>query len=406
MVAIRPDGSARSARRLLSHRACRPDGLRQAHQYAGAVVRLPQSPNIFCLSSRRCWASRDSVAVGRASSRPRPIGSPVSSQKPYSPASMRASDCEIFFSSLRSRSRVRNSSACSSSIVARSAGIGDDRCVLAQVLRRLAGVGQQVVLQSLQRGAEVVDLLVVHVFAVGHRQQFGLASGRGRPWPSRRWPAWDRISALLRAVDLHLASSAASEAAAARSGRRSARSAPASAPGRHTPPAPWRWPCSWRRRSSASAPAPGSRAPAAWALRQRRSGAWGPASWQRRVRPAWQRLAVPSCAAAPRSWQCPCPSHPPSRAPRSWARCSWPGSSRHSWLDPSRAHRAWAPAGLRGRQRLPGCRCGTPPLGRCRGSLRTRAGLRRRRPAVFGWRAGPLRGGSGSFGRCAGPLGG
>ena len=44
--------------------------------------RRPQSPNIFCLSSRRCWASRDSVAVGRAISRPNPIGSPVSSQKP------------------------------------------------------------------------------------------------------------------------------------------------------------------------------------------------------------------------------------------------------------------------------------------------------------------------------------
>src|SRR5512138_1453516 len=37
---------------------------------------------------------------------------------------MRASDCEIFFSSLRSRSRVRSSSACSSSMVARSAGSG------------------------------------------------------------------------------------------------------------------------------------------------------------------------------------------------------------------------------------------------------------------------------------------
>mmetsp|Transcript_5838 Transcript_5838/g.22817 ORF Transcript_5838/g.22817 Transcript_5838/m.22817 type:complete len:679 (-) Transcript_5838:6880-8916(-) len=41
-----------------------------------------QSPNIFCLSSRRCCASSDSVAVGRAIRRPRPMGSPVSSQKP------------------------------------------------------------------------------------------------------------------------------------------------------------------------------------------------------------------------------------------------------------------------------------------------------------------------------------
>ena len=39
-----------------------------------------QSPNIFCLSSRRCCASSDSVAVGRASKRPTPMGSPVSSQ--------------------------------------------------------------------------------------------------------------------------------------------------------------------------------------------------------------------------------------------------------------------------------------------------------------------------------------
>ena len=41
-----------------------------------------QSPNIFCLSSRRCCASSESVAVGRAISRPTPMGSPVSSQYP------------------------------------------------------------------------------------------------------------------------------------------------------------------------------------------------------------------------------------------------------------------------------------------------------------------------------------
>ena len=39
-----------------------------------------QSPNIFCLSSRRCCASSDRLAVGRAIRRPTPIGSPVSSQ--------------------------------------------------------------------------------------------------------------------------------------------------------------------------------------------------------------------------------------------------------------------------------------------------------------------------------------
>lgn len=47
---------------------------------AGPVSGLHQLPNIFCLSSRRCWASSDSVAVGRASSRGTPMGSPVSSQ--------------------------------------------------------------------------------------------------------------------------------------------------------------------------------------------------------------------------------------------------------------------------------------------------------------------------------------
>lgn len=44
------------------------------------AVAATQSPYIFCLSSRRCWASSDSVAVGRASRRPTPMGSPVSSQ--------------------------------------------------------------------------------------------------------------------------------------------------------------------------------------------------------------------------------------------------------------------------------------------------------------------------------------
>ena len=39
-----------------------------------------QSPNIFCLISRRSCASRESVAVGRARRRRTPIGSPVSSQ--------------------------------------------------------------------------------------------------------------------------------------------------------------------------------------------------------------------------------------------------------------------------------------------------------------------------------------
>lgn len=41
---------------------------------------LTQSPNSFCFISRRCCASSDSVAVGRASKRGTPMGSPVSSQ--------------------------------------------------------------------------------------------------------------------------------------------------------------------------------------------------------------------------------------------------------------------------------------------------------------------------------------
>ena len=44
--------------------------------------RASQSPYIFCLISRRCCASSESVAVGRASNRGMPIGSPVSSQYP------------------------------------------------------------------------------------------------------------------------------------------------------------------------------------------------------------------------------------------------------------------------------------------------------------------------------------
>ena len=49
---------------------------------AGRSSEVAQSPNIFCFISRRCCASSDKVAVGRANKRPRPIGSPVSSQKP------------------------------------------------------------------------------------------------------------------------------------------------------------------------------------------------------------------------------------------------------------------------------------------------------------------------------------
>gem|GEM_PF-5553670 len=46
---------------------------------AGTASR-DHSPNIFCFISRRSCASNESVAVGRASRRGTPIGSPVSSQ--------------------------------------------------------------------------------------------------------------------------------------------------------------------------------------------------------------------------------------------------------------------------------------------------------------------------------------
>ena len=51
---------------------------------ATAMRSLPeggdQSPNIFWRNSRRCCASSDKLAVGRAIKRPTPMGSPVSSQ--------------------------------------------------------------------------------------------------------------------------------------------------------------------------------------------------------------------------------------------------------------------------------------------------------------------------------------
>ena len=58
------------------------DMLRKLRQReaAGGGDAARQSPNIFCFNSRRCCASSESVAVGRASRRPTPIGSPVSSQ--------------------------------------------------------------------------------------------------------------------------------------------------------------------------------------------------------------------------------------------------------------------------------------------------------------------------------------
>jgi hypothetical protein len=60
------------------------------------------------------------VAIGRASRRASEIGSPVTSQKPYSPTSMRRSAESILEMSLRCRSRVLSSIAQSVSEEARS----------------------------------------------------------------------------------------------------------------------------------------------------------------------------------------------------------------------------------------------------------------------------------------------
>ena len=53
---------------------------REGFFYGCHKAGVDQSPNIFCFNSRRCCASRDKVAVGRANKRPTPMGSPVSSQ--------------------------------------------------------------------------------------------------------------------------------------------------------------------------------------------------------------------------------------------------------------------------------------------------------------------------------------
>src|SRR5690606_41596099 len=65
-----------------------------------------QSPYSFWRISRRSCASRDSVAVGRASRRCRPMGSPVSSHHPYSPESIRVSRSEEHTSELQSRENL------------------------------------------------------------------------------------------------------------------------------------------------------------------------------------------------------------------------------------------------------------------------------------------------------------
>ena len=120
---------------------------RGARRCAGTVARPSQSPNIFCLSSRRCCASSDSVAVGRASSRPRPIGSPVSSQIAVVAAldaGQRLRDLLEQLALAVARAQLQRVLFLDRGAVGR---VGHDRGVLAQMLGGLAGVGQQVVLQ-------------------------------------------------------------------------------------------------------------------------------------------------------------------------------------------------------------------------------------------------------------------
>jgi hypothetical protein len=75
-------------------------------------------------------------------------------------------DFSTFFSSLRSRSRVRSSSVYSSSSVARSDGVGGD-LVLAQVLAGIVGVAQDLVADVEQALLEEGELRLVHVILLG-----------------------------------------------------------------------------------------------------------------------------------------------------------------------------------------------------------------------------------------------
>ena len=75
-----PNGAARQG--LHSRHNRQPSRQREVTK-PGLEASCPQSSRkTFSRRSWRSWASSDSVAMGRASRRFRPIGSPVSSQKP------------------------------------------------------------------------------------------------------------------------------------------------------------------------------------------------------------------------------------------------------------------------------------------------------------------------------------
>ena len=159
--------AGRPAQNKTARQAGPCSGTRRAARRKPAMLSRRTS---FWRSSRRCWASSDSVAVGRASRRGTPIGSPVSSHQPYSPDSMRDGACSTFFSSC---ARDRGCAA-RGMLFLDGGAVGrirhDDR--FAQVLRRLVGVLQDVVAQLFKAMLEESELRFIHVILVAHLQDF------------------------------------------------------------------------------------------------------------------------------------------------------------------------------------------------------------------------------------------
>ena len=115
--------------------------------------------------SRRSWrscASSDRVAMGRASRRFKPIGSPVSSQYPYVPSSMRASAASILATSLRWRSRALQFERAIGLRCGAIGQIGVLREILVQHVQRLPVLPDDLFLPSQQLVAEVGPVPLVH----------------------------------------------------------------------------------------------------------------------------------------------------------------------------------------------------------------------------------------------------
>jgi hypothetical protein len=120
---------------------------------------------IRSLRSWRSWASTVIVAIGRASSLASEIGSPVTSQKPYSPVSIRRKAASIFAMSLRWRSRVKLDRP----VGLAGGAVGDigfaDRAAL-QLRHRVARFAQNLILPAEQLVAEIAKLRAVHELLV------------------------------------------------------------------------------------------------------------------------------------------------------------------------------------------------------------------------------------------------